>query len=92
MILFELVAPLPLPCGASRAGILSYDFLVRDLAILLMPLMNLINLMMSLGTSGSFKDSIFSSIYSWSIGHILEHELFCLCHLGSQGSMEKKWI
>ena len=28
-----------------------------------------------------------SSIYSWSISHILEHEFFCL---GSQGSKEKK--
>ena len=26
-----------------------------------------------------------SSIYSWSIGHILEHEFFCLGSLGSQG-------
>ena len=33
-----------------------------------------------------------SSIYSWSIGHILEHEFFCLGRLGSQGSKEKKWI
>ena len=32
------------------------------------------------------------SIYSWSIGHILEHEFFCLGCLGSQGSKEKKWI
>ena len=31
-----------------------------------------------------------SSIYSWSIGHILEHEFFCLSRLGSQGSKEKK--
>ena len=31
-----------------------------------------------------------SSIYSWSIGHILEHEFFCLGHLGSSGSKEKK--
>ena len=31
-----------------------------------------------------------SSIYSWSIGHILEHEFFCLGRLGSQGSKEKK--
>ena len=33
-----------------------------------------------------------SSIYSWSIGHILEHEFFCLGRLGSQGSKGKKWI
>ena len=33
-----------------------------------------------------------SSIYSWSIGHILEHEFFCLGHLGWAGSKEKKWI
>ena len=31
-----------------------------------------------------------SFIYSWSIGHILEHEFFCLGCLGSQGSKEKK--
>ena len=31
-----------------------------------------------------------SSIYSWSIGHILEHKFFCLGRLGSQGSKEKK--
>ena len=31
-----------------------------------------------------------SSIYSWSIGHILEHECFCLGRLGSQGSKRKK--
>ena len=31
-----------------------------------------------------------SSIYSWSIDHILEHEFFCLGRLGSQGSKEKK--
>ena len=31
-----------------------------------------------------------SSIYSWSIGHILENEFFCLGRLGSQGSKEKK--
>ena len=30
-----------------------------------------------------------SSIYSWSIGHILKLE-FCLGHLGSQGSRGKK--
>ena len=30
-----------------------------------------------------------STIYSWSIGHILEHEFFCL---GWAGSKEKKWI
>ena len=35
-------------------------------------------------------DNIPSSIYSWSIGHILEHEFFCLGHLGSQGSKGKK--
>ena len=28
-----------------------------------------------------------SSIYSWSIGHILEHEFFCLGHLGCSGSI-----
>ena len=33
-----------------------------------------------------------SSIYSYSIGHILEQEFFCLGRLGSQGSQEKKWI
>ena len=26
------------------------------------------------------------SIYSWSLGHILEHEFFCLGHLGCAGS------
>ena len=31
-----------------------------------------------------------SSIYSWSIGHILEHKFFCLGRLGSQGSKGKK--
>ena len=31
-----------------------------------------------------------SSIYSWSIGHILENEFFCLGRLGSSGSKEKK--
>ena len=31
-----------------------------------------------------------SSIYSWSIGHILEHEFFYLGHLGWAGSKEKK--
>ena len=31
-----------------------------------------------------------SSIYSWSIGHILEHEFFFLGCLGSQDSKEKK--
>ena len=31
-----------------------------------------------------------SSIYSLSIGHILEHEFFCLGHLGCAGSKEKK--
>ena len=30
-----------------------------------------------------------SSIYSWSTGHILEHEFFCLGRLGSQGSKGK---
>ena len=30
------------------------------------------------------------SIYSWSTGHILEHEFFCLGRLGSSGSKEKK--
>ena len=33
-----------------------------------------------------------SSIYSWSIDHILEHEFFSLGRLGSQGSKGKKWI
>ena len=33
-----------------------------------------------------------SFIYSCSIGHILEHEFFCLGRLGSSGSKEKKWI
>ena len=33
-----------------------------------------------------------SSIYSWSLGHILEHEFFFLGHLGCAGSKEKKWI
>ena len=31
-----------------------------------------------------------SSIYSWSIGRILEHEFFCLGRLGSSGSKGKK--
>ena len=31
-----------------------------------------------------------SSIYSWSIGHILEPEFFCLGCLGSSGSKKKK--
>ena len=31
-----------------------------------------------------------SSIYSWSIGHILENEFFCLGHLGCAGSKGKK--
>ena len=31
-----------------------------------------------------------SSIYSWSIGQILEHEFFCLGHLGCAGSKGKK--
>ena len=31
-----------------------------------------------------------SSIYSWSIGHILEHEFFCFGRLGSEGSKGKK--
>ena len=31
-----------------------------------------------------------SSIYSWSIGHILEHEFFCLGRLGCAGSKGKK--
>ena len=26
-----------------------------------------------------------SSIYSWSIGYILEHDFFCLGHLGCKG-------
>ena len=39
-----------------------------------------------------FKGTYPSSIYSWSIGHILEHEFFCLGHLGCAGSKEKKLI
>ena len=31
-----------------------------------------------------------SSIYSWSIDHILEHEFFCLGHLGCACSKGKK--
>ena len=31
-----------------------------------------------------------SSIYSWSIGQNLEHEFFCLGHLGCAGSKGKK--
>ena len=31
-----------------------------------------------------------SSIYSWSIHHILEHKSFCLGRLDSSGSKEKK--
>ena len=38
------------------------------------------------------KDFTASSIYSWSIGHILEHELFRWGRWGSQGSKGKKWI
>ena len=30
-----------------------------------------------------------SSLYSWSISQILEHEFFCLGHLGSSGSKKK---
>ena len=33
-----------------------------------------------------------SSIYSWPISHILEHDFFCLGHLGCAGSKGKKWI
>ena len=33
-----------------------------------------------------------SSIYSWSISHILEHKLFCLGCLWSSGSKKKRWI
>ena len=33
-----------------------------------------------------------SSIYSFSISHILKREFFCLGRFGSQGSKEKKWI
>ena len=29
-------------------------------------------------------------MYSWSIGHILEYEFFCLGHLGCAGSKGKK--
>ena len=35
------------------------------------------------------EGSMPSSIYSWSIGHILEHEFFSLGRLGGK---EKKWI
>ena len=38
------------------------------------------------------KRSKYSLIYSWSIGHILEHEFSWLGHLGCAGSKEKKWI
>ena len=38
----------------------------------------------------SMEGFIPSSIYSWSIGHILEHEFFCLGHLGCAGSKGKK--
>ena len=31
-----------------------------------------------------------SSIYSWSVSHILKRELFCLGRFGSQGSKGKK--
>ena len=31
-----------------------------------------------------------SSIYSWSIDHILEHDFFCLGHFGCAGSKGKK--
>ena len=43
-------------------------------------------------SSTYFFRQITSSIYSWSIGHILEHEFFCLGHLGCAGSKGKKWI
>ena len=33
-----------------------------------------------------------SFVYSWSITHILEHEFFCLGHLGCACSREKRWI
>ena len=33
-----------------------------------------------------------SYIYSWSIGHILEHEFFCLGHFAVLAVREKKWI
>ena len=36
-----------------------------------------------------FESFMPSSIYSWSIGHILAHEFFCLGRLGSSGSKEK---
>jgi hypothetical protein len=40
----------------------------------------------------NYKDLTFtsSSIYSWPISHILEHEFFCFCHLGSSGQLGKK--
>ena len=37
-----------------------------------------------------FYSCLPSSIYSWSIGHILEHEFFCAGHLECVGSKEKK--
>ena len=41
---------------------------------------------------GDFLNILPSSIYSWSIGHILEHEFFCLGCLGSKDSKGNKWI
>ena len=42
---------------------------------------------MDLSAVGSGQNP--SSINSCSLSHILEHEFFCLDHLGSQGSKEK---
>merc|ERR1712129_693750 len=45
----------------------------------------------SIGPSMSLPNNFHpSSIYSWSIGHILEHEFLCLGHLGRSGTKEKK--
>ena len=44
------------------------------------------------GIISNYCDENPSSIYSCSIGHILEHEFFCLGRFGSSGSKEKKWI
>ena len=41
-------------------------------------------------TTKTFFCSTPSSIYSCSIGHILEHDFFCLGHLGCAGSQGKK--
>ena len=44
----------------------------------------------SSGITGIYTSNRPSSIYSWSIGHILEHEFFCLGSLGCAGSKGKK--